>query len=154
MIDDYYARFYSDLSSRASDIRVNHYHLARDISRWKKRIASSWDQIKVVDIQYSDEVDDALLIGDIYRVQVKLDIDGLDPDEIGVEFVVVRDSAEGETEFVFRKEFTQTTRDGDEVTYKLMSVPTEPGVFKIGLRIFPQHPKLPHRQDFGYLKWI
>jgi len=154
MIDDYYERFYSVLESRASDIRVNRYHMAREISRWKKKIASSWDQIKVLDIQYSDELDKPLHTGDKYCIEVKLDIDGLDPEEIGVEFVVVQEKGDGGPEFVYKKEFTQTTHENSEVMYKLKSIPTEPGVFKIGIRIFPRHPKLPHRQDFNYLMWV
>ncbi len=154
MIDDYFSRFYSVLESRSSDMRVNNYHLAREISRWKKRIASSWDQIKVLDIQYSYKLDEPILLGDKYRMQVILDIDGLEPDEIGVELVVVRAHGEGKTEFVYKKEFTQTTRENNHVFYKLKTIPTQPGIFKLGIRIFPKHPKLPHRQDFSYMTWI
>ena len=154
MIDDYNERFYSILESRSSDIKVNNYHLARVLSRWKKQIASQWDQIKVLDIQYSSKPDDPVIIGDKYHILVKLDVNGLDPDDIGVELVVVKTHSLEESKFVFRKEFTNIVKNDNEIMYKLKSIPTEPGAFKMGIRIFPKHPKLAHQQDFAYLKWI
>jgi hypothetical protein len=29
-----------------------------------------------------------------------------------------------------------------------------PGTFDYGIRIFPKHKELPHRQDFPFLRWI
>ncbi len=59
-----------------------------------------------------------------------------------------------ETKFVFKKEFTNIRNNGEELVYKLKSIPTQPGAFKMGIRVFPKHSQLPHRQDFSYLKWI
>jgi hypothetical protein len=30
----------------------------------------------------------------------------------------------------------------------------KPGTCDYGLRIFPKHKELPHRQDFAFLRWV
>ena len=48
----------------------------------------------------------------------------------------------------------EVKRENNEVTFELEFKLTKPGNFKYGIRIFPTHPNLPHRQDFSYFKWI
>jgi amidophosphoribosyltransferase len=43
---------------------------------------------------------------------------------------------------------------GTEVTYSCDIIPTESGVFEYGFRMFPKHPMLVHRQDFGLVRWL
>jgi alpha-glucan phosphorylase-like protein len=154
MIDDYISRFYNQLENRASDIRVNNYHMARVITRWKNRVAASWDKINVLEVQYSNKLEEGMKIGEKYFICVKLDIDGLEPDDIGVELIVTRKKTDPDHEFVYKKEFTRVKVEGQEVTYKLKSIPTQPGNFLMGIRIFPSSNLLPHRQDFSYMRWI
>ncbi|MCD6347964.1 MAG: alpha-glucan family phosphorylase, partial [Bacteroidales bacterium] len=153
MIDDYSSKFYSILSSRCSDMRANNYHLAKEMAGWKKRIITHWDKIEILSIDYSDNINDDLQLGLKYQAAVSLDIGELEPNEVGVELVVIEEEADDKHEFVYKKEFSQTTRKGQHVYYKLKIIPTQPGVFKFGIRIFPKHPKLPNRQDFSFLRW-
>lgn len=154
MIDDYSDRFYSILSKRTSELKAGNYHLTRELSRWKKKVSKHWDNIKLVSVEYPEDLNIPIHLGNKYRADVVLDIDGLSPEDIGVELVVVEDKGEGQTEYVYVKEFTRTSRKGSQVHYKLRTIPTQPGVFKFGIRVFPKHPKLPHRQDFSYVKWM
>ena len=68
MIDDYISRFYNKLENRSSDIRVNNYHMARVITRWKNRVAASWDNINVLDVQFSNRLEDGMKIGEKYNI--------------------------------------------------------------------------------------
>jgi len=154
MIDDYSKRFYSKLHQRIDLVRANNYHLTRVMSRWKKQVAGEWDHIKLISKQMPMDGKDSLSLGKKYQGRVCLDLNGLDPDSIGVELVIVDSKAGGQPEFVYRKEFTRTTIQGSQVDYKINDVPTQPGAFKYGIRIFPKHEQLPHRQDFNYLRWI
>ncbi len=154
MIDDYNDRFYSILSSRISDIKANNYHMARELSNWKKRIVTHWDKIRIITSELPDNESIPLQLGQKYKALVNLEIGELEPEEVGVELIVVGEKANEDLEFIYRKEFTRISRKGKQITYKMRTIPTHPGVFKLGIRIFPKHPKLPHRQDFSYLRWI
>ena len=154
MIDDYYHRFYAALGSRSSDMKVGNYHLARELTRWKKKIATHWDQIKVVSIDYSHDLNSPVHLGTKSKATVVLDVDGLSAEDIGVEMVVVKNGPQNQEEFVYAKEFTMVSQTGKLVEYRVSTKPTQPGVFRLGIRVFPKHNQLPNRQDFNYLKWI
>jgi alpha-glucan phosphorylase-like protein len=154
MIDDYYDRFYKILGNRASDMRANNYHLAREITRWKKKVAHLWDKIEVSDVQFSKDLSKPLRMGEAYTAEVLLKLNGLSPDEIGVELVMVLVHPNGRLEYVFNQEFAKAEKVNGHTRYLLGTIPTQPGVFNFGVRIFPKNRLIPHRQDFGYVRWI
>ncbi len=154
MIDDYSDRFYSILSKRSKEIKAGNYHLAREISRWKKNVSMHWDNIRLVSIKYPEDLSNPIPLGSKYQAEVVLDIDGLSPEDVGVELVVVEDKGDGKTEYLYIKELKRISNEGSEVLYKIRTIPTQPGVFKFGIRVFPKNSKLPHRQDFSYVKWL
>lgn len=154
MIDDYSDRFYTILSKRTEELKAGNYHLARELSRWKKKISKHWDSIQMVSIDYAEDLNNPIHLGGKYGAQVVLDIDGLDPEDVGVEMVVVEDKGAGKLDYVYAKEFKQVSVEGSLIKYKIRTIPTQPGMFKFGIRVFPKNPKLPHRQDFSYIRWL
>jgi len=154
MIDDYYDRFYKILGNRSSDIRANNYHLAREITRWKKKVARLWDEIEIVEVNYSEELSKPLKMGEEYIADVLIKLNGLTPDDVGVELVVVSVSQTGQEEFVFKQEFANIERINGDTRYRLGTIPTHPGAFNYGIRVYPKSGLLPNRQDFSFVKWI
>jgi glycogen phosphorylase/synthase len=154
MIDDYYERFYKILGNRSSDIRANNYHLARDITRWKKKVVRLWNNIEISEVNYSKDLAKPLPMGEEYTADVVLKLNGLSPEDIGVELVVVSVLPSGQQEFMFNQEFTNVERLNGHTRYRLGTIPTQPGVFNYGIRIFPKSPHVPHRQDFSLVRWI
>jgi phosphorylase/glycogen(starch) synthase len=154
MIDDYYDRFYKILGNRSSDMRANNYHLAREITRWKKKVARLWDKIEISEVNYSKDLSKPLRMGEKYTADVVLKLNGLSPEDIGVELVMVSVLPNGKQEFVFNQEFTQVEKLNGHTRYRLGTIPTQPGVFNYGIRVFPKSRLVPHRQDFSYVRWI
>lgn len=154
MIDDYYDRFYKILGNRSSDIRANNYHMARELTRWKKKVAKLWDKIEVSEVNYSQDFSKPLRMGEVYTANVVLKLNGLSADDIGVELVVVSVLAIGKQEFVFRQEFSKVEKLNGHTRYQLGTIPTQPGIFNYGIRLFPKSGLLPHRQDFSFVRWI
>ncbi len=154
MIDDYYDRFYKILGNRSSDMRANNYHMAREITRWKKKVASVWDKIEVSEVNYSKDLSKPLRMGEEYTADVVLKLNGLTAEDIGVELVVVSVLPNGEQEFFFKQEFTKVEKLNGHTRYRLGTLPTQPGVFNYGIRVFPKNALIPHRQDFGFVRWV
>jgi phosphorylase/glycogen(starch) synthase len=154
MIDDYYDRFYKILGNRSSDMRANNYHLAREITRWKKKIARYWEKVEVSEVHFSKDLSKPLRMGEEYTAEVVLKMNGLSSDDIGVELVVVSVKGNEAQEFVFRQEFNEVERLNGHCRYRIGTIPSQPGIFNYGIRIFPKSDLLPHRQDFGLIRWI
>jgi glycogen phosphorylase/synthase len=154
MIDDYYDRFYKILGNRSSDMRANNYHMARELTRWKKKVARLWEKIEVTEVNYSKDLSKPLRMGEGYTADVVLKLNGLSPDDIGVELVVVSVLPSGREEFVFKQEFNKVEKLNGHTRYRLGTIPTQPGIFNYGIRIFPKSSLVPHRMDFNYVRWI
>jgi glucan phosphorylase len=154
MFDDYSERYYKILGKRSSDMRANNYHLAREITRWKKKVISLWDHLEVIDVKYSKDLSKPLRMGEEYTAEVVLDLRGLTSSDIGVELVVVSLQGSGKEQFVFRKEFSLIEPTNGYTRYRIGTIPTQPGLFNYGIRVYPKNDLLPNRQDFCFLKWL
>ncbi len=88
-------------------------------------------------------------LGEIFKISVVMDIGILDPNSIGVELVVTEGGR-----FVDKKEFTLAGTEDKFATYELKSKITKAGILSFGIRVYPKHDLLAHRQDFAFVKWI
>ncbi|MBQ1909555.1 MAG: alpha-glucan family phosphorylase [Bacteroidaceae bacterium] len=150
-LDDYYSKFYNKLRDRSNLLRANNNQLAGEIAQWKEAVAERWDDIKVLDIERSD--DHALAAGSQFDVTLRVDEAGLD-DAIGVEMVALTTDKEGEDHVKSVVPFEMTGRDGNVFTFHTSSKFDSAGAYKIAYRIYPKNIHLPHRQDFCYVKWF
>lgn len=155
MMQDYEDRFYSKLEKRHSEVIANDFKEAREIAAWKRRVSRSWDNISVVEVKRYDVTHEAIKQGAEYQLSVVLDIDGLNPEDIGVEMVVIDQVTKpGKIDLRNVIEFEVEKVEGNLVSYKLMSIPENAGSYDVAIRAFAKNPKLPHRMDFALVKWI
>ncbi len=153
MITDYLNRFYIPQAKRGAILKDNNFKAAKDLTAWKSKVRSIWDQIRVVNVDMPDIAKEQLGIGEIYPIAVTLD--KVDPDiDLGLEMVFASGDDESNMKVVHAEPFTVVERNGSQVTYKVSLSLNYPGVFRFGLRIFPTNPLLPNKQDFPLLKWI
>lgn len=123
----------------------------KEIAAWKEKVAAAWDGIKVLDVRHSAEVNPSVT-GESYRIEVTLDTNGL-ADDLGIEEVVYR-TEDGQEVLSGKKQFKIVKKDGNIVTFELSSKVKNAGVFRVGYRIYPVNPELPHRMDFAFSRWI
>lgn len=56
---------------------------------------------------------------------------------------------------IYGKYYLEVVKDeGNVLTYELRSKLKDAGVFRYGIRLYPNYSELPHRQDFAYTRWI
>ena len=151
MIDDYIARFYNPEADRSKKLVAKDFALAKEIVAWKEKVAADWDGIKVFDIRHSGEISNSTT-GQSVRVEAIIDTNGLGKD-LHLELVIHR-VENGEEHFVGTQQFKVVKEEGNVLTYALTTETKDPGVFRIGYRLYPYNPNLPHRQDFAYTRWI
>lgn len=151
MIDDYIERFYDKEGTRAKKLAAHDFALAKEIVAWKEKVASAWDGIKVFDVQTPADLV-GCVTGRKLDVKAIIDTNGLGKD-LGLEMVVFK-MEDGEDKFWKTVEFKVVKEEGNVLTYELNRVVADPGVFRIGYRLFPKNPHLPHRMDFAFTRWI
>ena len=73
--------------------------------------------------------------------------------DIGVEVVFFRRVTEKQLELISVHEMT-LEHGKSKPRYACHIALGTAGVFEYGFRIFPKHPLLAHRQDFGLVRWL
>ena len=150
-LDDYYSKFYCRLAERSEKLHANDNQLAKEIAIWKETVAERWDSIKVVSKE--SDLEDAAETGVEFKLKYVIDEVGLD-DAIGLEFVTLNTDEKGEEHIAKVVPFKLVNKDGNIYTFECSITPDKAGTFKAGVRMYPKNDKLPHRQDFCYVRWL
>jgi phosphorylase/glycogen(starch) synthase len=155
MLADYQERYYNKLNERAKNMIAADYTMAREIAAWKECIISRWDGVCVVSVQQFDIDSGAIMMGEKYHVGVVLDINGLKPEDIGVELILSKQiDTDGRVDISEKMELSFVSVEGRHARYALDAIPHQTGTYDMALRIFPKSEKLPHRMDFALVKWV
>jgi hypothetical protein len=150
MINDYVERYYSEMYERKQSMSENDYDKTINISSWKKRIAKTWNDIEVLEVNLFEKTTEVFQMGQKYKANVILDLKDISPENIGVEFIV----SENYERLITRQEFNLQKYEGTKAFYDLDVMINQPGTFTYGIRMFPKHELLAHRQDIDFLRWI
>jgi starch phosphorylase len=151
MFEDYNKRFYAKLSQRSETLAQENYAKAKELAEWKENVAANWDAIEIISCRI-DEAGKGIEIGDTVTGTLVIDKHEI-RGTLGAEIVKVYSDTAG-NEQIKVVPFKIECADGSRVTYSFTDKATDAGSFKIGVRIFPDNPDIPHRMDFAYLKWV
>lgn len=155
MMDDYFDHFYNKLAQRSNLLQANNYAKAKEIVAWKESVASKWDKLEIVELEYNPNQNVDFNNGNT-SIYGKVVIDKKDiPGNLGVECVVVEyDSAKNQAKFIESYEFDLIKTEGSLQYFETRKALNDPGTHQYALRVFPKNPDLPHRMDFAYVRWI
>jgi len=154
MLIDYENQYYHKLSERHERMKINEFHLAKELAGWKKRMVRSWNDVTVLNVKYFETNQENIVVGQKYCANVELNVGDLRPEEIGVELVVANPIEGNKITLKYKQQFDLTSVEGSRAIYTLIMLPTDPGTFDAGIRIYAKHPELPHRMDFSLVRWI
>jgi len=152
-LNDYIDRFYNPQAKRYKELKAGNYNKAKEIAAWKEWIAEKWDGITLVSAKIEHGITHAYKIGELHPAKVSLNLNGLKPEEVGVEIVMI-EKKDGKENYSQKHEFSIGACENNICCYHLDLNIEEPGTYSYGIRIFPKHPLLPNRQDFKYLHWF
>ena len=152
-LDDYYDKFYCKLAKRAAEVTANDNQLAKEIAQWKENVAERWDGIKVVSSETSVLTNGAET-GKEYTIQYTIDEQGLN-DAVSLELVSLKNDQDPSDRRIQKvTPFTMIKQEGNNYTFECKINVNNAGSFKTCVRMYPKNDKLPHRQDFCYIKWL
>ena len=153
MLDDYIARFYTKLATRSAALEASDYAEAREIAAWKREVAEHWNDFEVESFDYQDDAVHPT-VGEEYDIRIVIDRKSL-KSMLGVEIVYTKENPENhQTELVSVVPFTLKKEVGSKLYFELRKKASVYGHMRAGFRVYPVNPKLPHRMDFAYVRWI
>ncbi len=150
MLHDYNERFYAKLFKRSSRMAEEDFARIKRIASWKKRMKRAWKNINVVECEIFDNRGDLFEMDKEYAGTVVLDLNEISASDIGVELVIT----ENGERLISTHEFVLDKSSVDKAYYSVKVSIKQPGTFSFGIRIFPKHDYLPHRQDINLVRWI
>jgi phosphorylase/glycogen(starch) synthase len=153
-LDDYCEKYYSKLFTRSKYLIADNFEKAKELATWKKTMKDEWDTIEVLNYSFEKPRENVYHSGHDYRAEIALNVHMIPKENVGVEFIITYMSKKGEHEFVASREFTLVSSKGSKCLYRANMVPENAGTFFYGIRIYPKHKDLPHKQDFYLLRWI
>ena len=151
-LDDYYEKFYQKEAKRFKELSADGNKIAKEIALWKEAVAERWDAIRVVSAENNLPAEGPET-GHKYHFKYVIDEQGLD-DAIGLEFVAVTPNEKGEDTVWATHQFNVTKKEGNLYTFECDTVQQSAGTYKCAVRMYPKNERLPHRQDFAYVKWL
>ncbi len=154
MLDDYQERFYSKLWAQCQKLKQNNYRAARSLVEWKGRIRRAWEAIELVEMEVPDTHNHSLPLGGHFKASITLHIQHLKAEDLGIEVVFYKRLSEKELELITTYPLELKSQKEALATYTCDVAPNAAGVFEFGFRLYPKHPLLAHRQDFGLVRWL
>lgn len=154
MITDYLNKFYIQQTKRSTMLKKDGYKVAKELAAWKQHIEETWDSIKVASVDMPDISQHKLGIGESYDITVVLQEKECKAEEVGLEMVFANGPDNNSLKIIHAEPFNIKKRDGEFVTYNVSIKLNYPGVFKFGIRMYPNNQLLPHKHDFPLLKWL
>lgn len=153
MLTDYCNQYYIPQSKRTGEMIADDYALARKIAAWKKGIWRSWKNIEVVSYTHPDP-SYSLASDNEIRSEVVLNIADLNPEDVGVEMLFTSADKKGNLHIREKVAFNLVECNDGIAKYQAAVLPERTGMYQVATRIYPKSELLPHRQDFGLVKWI
>jgi len=154
MIDDYYEKYYLKLFKRNKYLIANNFEKAKELSAWKNKMREEWDTIEVINYSFERSEDNVYRSGHDYKAEIALDIKDIPKENVGVEFIITSMGKNGDHKFVDSEELKLVSWKSGKCLFRTNLVPEKAGSFFYGIRIYPKHEDLPHKQDFSLLRWI
>ena len=154
MLDDYYEKYYSKLSPRHKYLTDNNFEKAKELAAWKKTMREEWDNIEVLNYSFEKSKDNVYRSGQDYTAEIALNVHKIPKENVGVEFIITHMNKQGDHRFVASEELKPVSCKSGKCLYRAHLVPEKAGSFFYGIRIYPKHKDLPHKQDFYLLRWI
>jgi starch phosphorylase len=154
MFEDYINHFYNKLGERSKSLKKNNFSKAKEIAAWKENVASHWDEIEIISIDYDENlINKGLEVGDTISASIVLNRHNI-AGNLGVEIVKSSTDTVTNTEVIKVYPMDLIKSEGSNMYFTATIKASEAGVFKFGVRIYPDNKDIPHRMDFAYVKWV
>lgn len=152
MVEEYSTKFYLPNATRWKVLLETDWKEARELSKWKKKIYSIWDRVRIVEVQLPTT--DSPKVGDRIPITAVVNLGSLSPDEIRVDaYIGHLDEKGGLAEgHPLPLLYTGETTDNGQV-FRGNLLCLSSGQIGFTVRCYPYRKELAHPFEMGLLTW-
>ncbi|MGI6376165.1 MAG: alpha-glucan family phosphorylase [Anaerolineae bacterium] len=152
MVKDYATRMYLPVSRRAVALSADGAARARAYAEWLGRVRRHWSAVRFDTVQVN--VGDEARVREAIRVEARVWLDGLDPDDLSVQVCYGNARPDGSLHDHQIVEAGQVVcEEGDFCRYAADIAYDETGLKGLAVRIVPRHADLPGCCPPGLMTW-
>nr|MCR5003685.1 alpha-glucan family phosphorylase [Bacteroidales bacterium] len=153
MLTDYCNQYYVPQAERTASLVKDDYAVARQIAEWKTKVRRAWNNISVISVTKPESAID-LTEKNKLTAQVVLNIADLRPEDLGVEYIFATYDKKGRLRIQETITLEVKSFEDGVATYEASTLPERTGMYQVATRLYPKNGLLPHRQDFGLVRWL
>jgi starch phosphorylase len=152
MVHEYRSQLYEPAHRAYEGIMRDQFHPARERAKWQRKVNESWERVAFVDSTL--ESAGAVVTGSPVPLRARVDLAGLDPQDVRVEAVVGRVGAHGELEETQVLTLAPLEQQGTIFLFGRDFAPFTTGRLGYSLRVSPNHYDDPlNRPCNSPMKW-
>jgi starch phosphorylase len=166
MVADYSRGIYGPAAVQGAKLSSHAYAGARALTEWKKRVREAWPKVSARAVSVPTRSHPR---AEPLRMRVAVQLGGLTPADLRVEFIARRVLPETSRELVplasYREplhardwreplQATEEVEPDGSVIYALDAPTVACGQFQGAIRVFPAHELLTHPYELGLMKWM
>ena len=153
MVREYAERSYIPAALRSRQLWADHLARAVSLAHWRSLVETKWPEIRIQQVDFSDG--EPLKVGGDVEVQVRVQLGGIQPDQLAVELFEGPLDSSGQIRQGRPIPMRYVGPSGDNGTHLFAgSVPCHAsGLRGCGLRVLPRHPDLADAFLPGLILW-
>jgi starch phosphorylase len=137
MVTEYDRELYSPAHTAAVELRATNFERARQRTAWAKKINAAWDRVRF--IETGSVPTEPLTSGKTVPILARIDLAGLNPDDVRVEVVWGHVGSNGTLENTEVTVLKPMEQNGTSTTYRKDLAPRQTGRLGYALRVSPNH---------------
>jgi starch phosphorylase len=157
MARDYLCDLYRPAAKGGQRLSENHAAGAIELARWKKKIEEGWSGLRA---QLTAPLSSAVKSGETLSIDIEVETNGLAPDDIRVECLLVDEANSDNPDLAQTVPFKQVGSIKDEKAnyhtdlFETDELCSAGGLHNFKIRIYPYHPLLSHPFECGRMLWL
>ena len=151
MLMEYSQRFYLPALHSYEELRGDGYAQARTLAGYVHRLRAAWERVRVSQITLPDGA--FMKVGDRITPDVRVDLAGLEPEDVQVQLYYGALTAKGEIVEPRQQEMQVASRRDGAAGYTTEIRCAATGRQGFTVRVLPRHPHLIHPYLPGLIRW-
>jgi starch phosphorylase len=151
MLGEYVSKYYIPASRQGHRYAQNGYEGAKTVAAWKARISAAWSGVTA---RRLDTPKPRIQFGESVLAEVAVKLNGLAPDDICVELLLVRNPLEGSAVSHAHELTDAGALPEGEHRFRIEFKPGLAGRLDYRIRVYPRHELLTHPFELGLCCWV
>jgi starch phosphorylase len=151
MVAEYASRIYLPSAERWTTLAENGQKRAKALAQWRQKLRHGWSAVQVKEVVAQGAA--SMQVGDVLRVQAKVALGALTPQDVLVELFYGAVDNEGDIPQPHTAPLTPGTGENGIWHYSGEIVCQSSGQQGYAVRVLPRHPDLPSSYEPGLVCW-